>query len=319
MRYLLAIFLCMPYLSFTQIEMDTVYVGPTRNYQNLSEALEYWKVNTHIFVDEGVYTEDQEVEIWKSNNLIIEGLGHVELHCSALHKNVMWIISSDNIVIRNLHLKHFKPGNVRYQNCTGRVIALDNADQILIEDCDINGCGLIGVHDNLGNGKVHLKNNYIHFNSLAPFGDIDGNTWMHEVDDHPVFTFENNRVENNGPDRVLEGDTLTYYDLDSTTRAEIDRWDEEWHSNGMGTCVPILEIEMNCKDCESVALDVLLYVGEDGEVTKVEVLRDYIRCGDEERHKEIRACLIEALNNSGFGEELSNRIFRFRAGWTLKC
>ena len=189
-------------------EKAIVYVGKTRKYKNLSEALDaYPKGGVYIKMDSGIYEKDNEVWV-RGNDLVIEGVGHVELHCRELYANVMWI-TGRNITVRNLHMKHHNPGNPEDQNCSGRVIGLDNASDILIEDCDINGCGLVGVHDNLGNERVTLRNNYIHYNSLAPFGDIDGNIWMEEVEDHPVFIFDGNRVENNGPGRVPETEGKT--------------------------------------------------------------------------------------------------------------
>ena len=57
---------------------------------------------------------------------------------------------------------------------------------------------------NLGNSNILIKKCYIHNNSLGAYTDIDGGVWQEATDDHPVFKFEKNRMENNGPDRVPE-------------------------------------------------------------------------------------------------------------------
>jgi hypothetical protein len=86
----------------------------------------------------------------------------------------------------------------------GRVIMFDNAHYCIIDGCDLNGCGLAGLHDNLGNSDILVRNCYIHNNSLGAYTDIDGNVWQDAIDHHPVFKFENNKISNNGPDRVPE-------------------------------------------------------------------------------------------------------------------
>lgn len=85
---------------------------------------------------------------------------------------------------------------------------LDNAENVTIEQCDLNGCGLAGLHDNMGNSNIFIKKCYIHNNSLGAYTNINGDVWQHEIEDHECFRFENNRIENNGPDRVAEPTTI---------------------------------------------------------------------------------------------------------------
>jgi hypothetical protein len=180
----------------------TVHIGPSHEYRFLSQYLMTEPSDVHILIDAGDYYS--ETEIWVSGeNIIVEGVGEVNLYCQTLYNNVMWV-SGNNIVIKNLHMKHFMPGNPENQNCSGRVLAFDNASNVTVDNCDLNGCGLAGLHDNLGNSNILVRNCYIHYNSLGAFTDIDGNVWLDAVDNHPVFKFENNRIENNGPDRISE-------------------------------------------------------------------------------------------------------------------
>jgi hypothetical protein len=43
----------------------------------------------------------------------------------------MWV-SGNNIVVDNLHMLHLMPGETEGQNCSGRVIGFDNADNVTI-------------------------------------------------------------------------------------------------------------------------------------------------------------------------------------------
>ena len=117
-------------------------------------------------------------------------------------------------------MKHFAPGRLEGQNCSGRVIGFDNAHNIIIEGCDLNGCGLAGLHDNLGNSNILIKNNYIHNNSLGAYTNIEGDVWLEAIDDHPVFRFENNRIENNGPSRTLESDRIDDFIIECSKQIE---------------------------------------------------------------------------------------------------
>lgn len=198
----------------SQTDSDTyekVYIGQNRNIKSLEEffidAYDKDYSNLYIFIDEGNYFQEDEITV-RGENIIIEGKGKVNFFCKKLISNVLWV-SGNNIRISNIRMMHLNPGNPDSQNCTGRVIAFDGASNIIIENCDLNGCGFAGLHDNLGNENILVRNNYIHNNSLGAYTDIDGGVWQEEVDDHPVFKFENNRIENNGPDRVIE-----HYEID---------------------------------------------------------------------------------------------------------
>lgn len=191
-------------------QIDTIHIGATRSLKSLDDYFTktYDKANLYILIDEGTYYSNGT---WISGkNITLEGQGVVNLYCTELGENVMWVMG-ENITVRNIRMKHFAPGTGYNQNCSGRVIAFDHATHALIENCDLNGCGLAGLHDNIGNADILIKNNYIHNNSLGAYTDINGGVWLEEVDDHPVFKFENNRMTNNGEDRVMEFDSIDDY------------------------------------------------------------------------------------------------------------
>jgi hypothetical protein len=212
---------------------DTIHVGSGQSFESLEEyfATDGQKAADYIIVHEGTYYSNQ---LWvEGENIVIEGQGKVNLYCKTLYENVMWITGT-NIHVKNIHMKHFVPGNLEGQNCSGRVIGFDGAHDITIEKCDLNGCGLAGLHDNLGNSNILIKNNYIHNNSIGAYTNIDGGVWMEEIDDHPVFHFEKNRMQNNGPDRLPENDSPRDYivscpvEYESELINEIENLREQW-------------------------------------------------------------------------------------------
>lgn len=206
---IIGLILCMISLPlFSQaLEFDikeVVYIGVDRAFKSPADYFSEERYNVHIIIDEGTYFSGSD--LWVSGeNIIIEGEGEVNIFATELYSNVMWVMA-DNVHLKNLRMKHSKPGEPYDQNCSGRVLAFDNANNITVENCDLNGCGLAGLHDNLGNSNILVKDCYIHNNSEGAYTDIDGGVWQAAIDDHPVFTFENNRIENNGPDRIPEED-----------------------------------------------------------------------------------------------------------------
>ncbi|HOZ30950.1 MAG TPA: hypothetical protein PLL66_08535, partial [Bacteroidales bacterium] len=184
--------------------LQTVIIGPEREYKSMSDYFSQNPSvsNVYVLVEPGTYYSDSEIWI-SGNNIVVEGIGEVNHYCNTLYTSVMCLVG-ENILIKNLHLQHTQPGDPEHQNCSGRVIMFDNASDCIIDGCDLNGCGLAGLHDNLGNKNILIKNCYIHNNSLGAYTDIDGNVWQEAIDDHPVFQFENNTIKNNGYNRVPE-------------------------------------------------------------------------------------------------------------------
>jgi len=198
------------YPHFKNCEMDTVYIGPNREIKDPATYFSEERFNVFVYIDSAEYITS--AGIWISGeNIIVKGADGVSILCDKLYENVMWV-TADNVVIDNLHMMHLMRGTLEGQNCSGRVMAFDGADNVTVVNCDLNGCGLAGLHDNLGNGTIYIENNYIHNNSLGAYTDIDGGIWQEEVNDHPVFKFKANLILNNGFERVLEEEIYDYED-----------------------------------------------------------------------------------------------------------
>lgn len=300
-------------------ELETIHVGPSQMVKTVSQVFQTERNNIHVIIDEGVYVNEEELYV-SGYNIIIEGNGLVELQCKKLYNNVMWV-SGKGIIIRNLHLTHFKPGTIEHQNCSGRVIGLEGASEVLIENCDINGCGLVGVHDNLNNSRVHIKNNYIHYNSLAPFGNIDGDLWMEEIVDHAVFSFENNRIENNGPGRIAEyQDTLDFSNFSEEQALEIGKITNVWNDSFRHQIYEDHDVKHNCSDCESTSLLLELSINSEGRIEKVAVLKNRIFCLNEKGKEALKIDMVNSIQAEwNFSKLFAFKIVQVRVGLILKC
>lgn len=176
------------------LKRNTIEIfGSGARFKTLHEAVQQAKDGDSIIVYPGVYKSSEEVWLDK-NHVKIVGVGKPQILCDDMTKNVIWVLSQD-VLIKNLKLSHIKPSF--YANCVGNVIALDNARNVLIEDCDINGCGRIGVYM-FSAYNITLKNNWIHENSFCAVQLDDVNLFGETSDYKDQIIFIGNRIENNG-------------------------------------------------------------------------------------------------------------------------
>lgn len=195
------------YDHFKWVQLDTVRIGADREITSIADYFSEKRANVMVLIDSGKYVYDHEIWI-TGENVILKGVGNVSIYCDELYKNVLWV-EGNNIVIDNLHVMHLMRGESEGQNCSGRVLAFDMADSVTVVNCDLNGCGLAGLHDNLGNGTIWVEHNYIHNNSLGAYTDMDGNVWLDPIPNHSVFKFKNNVMTNNGFERIYEKQNYT--------------------------------------------------------------------------------------------------------------
>lgn len=176
------------------LKRQTIEIFETgARYSTFKEAIDNCKEGDSIIVYPGKYIYSEEINL-SADYVSIIGVGKPQILCTSKEQNVLWVLSG-HIVIKNLKLSHIKPEYWSY--CTGNVLALDWADDILIENCDLNGCGRIGVYM-FSATNVVLKKNWIHDNSLSAV-QIDGEDLFSATEEYPgIVKFEGNKIEKNG-------------------------------------------------------------------------------------------------------------------------
>ncbi|MEZ4686386.1 MAG: right-handed parallel beta-helix repeat-containing protein [Bacteroidia bacterium] len=100
------------------------------------------------------------VRISNQNNLTLDGAGSTFI-MKAYAADVVFIESSSNITLKNFKATHIEPeGPI---GCTGSVIQVYGNENVTIENCQLNGSGIIGVvaYDtkNLKISGNHIYNN----------------------------------------------------------------------------------------------------------------------------------------------------------------
>lgn len=167
--------------------------------ESLISALSNLTSNSKLMIPEGTYMVATRLEISELENVVIEGKGNVDIQLTDANDAVFMIYGSKNVTVRNLHLKHYVPDE--NQVCTGGVLNLANTDNVTVEQCDLNGCGVVGI-SGWGNTGLKIRNNYIHDNSTAgislvsPTGEdlqiVNGEMPLEGIE------LEGNRIEQNG-------------------------------------------------------------------------------------------------------------------------
>lgn len=138
-----------------ETEQTVVYAGTA---EELKEAL---KSNVKIVLEGKDYLITDEYgpsTLWITGleNVTIQGTEGTRIMTEASWDQVISISNCKNIVLDNITFGHDIPTG---KSCTGGVIE-GNYSDITIMNCDIFGCGLVGI--SVGNGTFDIQNSIIH-------------------------------------------------------------------------------------------------------------------------------------------------------------
>ncbi|MFH0865118.1 MAG: right-handed parallel beta-helix repeat-containing protein [Bacteroidota bacterium] len=170
--------------------------GSKQKFSSIQQAVDSAKNGSTLIINPGKYEISEQLWIVK-DSFTVKGKGKVEILCTDMKWNVIWI-GGNHITIKKIYARHIKPEF--YAECMGSVIYVDMGENTHIENCDLNGCGRVGV--NISGGlNIILKNNYIHDNTECAVR-ILGNNYYSATDEFPdVVRFINNIFNNNGEGR----------------------------------------------------------------------------------------------------------------------
>ncbi|MCP4443235.1 MAG: right-handed parallel beta-helix repeat-containing protein [Aureispira sp.] len=150
------------------------------------EALSNIASNSYIKLKAKTYELEEHILIDNKENITIDGNG-ATLIMQSLSDDVVLITDSKNITLKNFKATHIEPQGPT--GCTGNVLHIEGGADILVESCELNGSGIVGIAAYKTENLKVLKN-HIHKNSeygiiyQGPSIEIIGNT------------FENNSLGN---------------------------------------------------------------------------------------------------------------------------
>ncbi len=124
-------------------DSSAIRVGKNRTYKDLQSAVNDAPDGGTIILDAGKYSTEGTIELKGKFNLTIKGEGKVEVITTSQWNDVITISESENIQLENLTLRHDIPVN---DYCSGMVINMYNVKDIKVINCDVNGCGWLGLY-----------------------------------------------------------------------------------------------------------------------------------------------------------------------------
>ena len=81
----------------------------------------------------------------------------------------------------------------------------------------------------------------------------------------------------------------------SAQKAEWDKFLEYWNGNGNGTCMPIMEAQIDTGKCTQFDFIADVTIGNNGKITKVKVIESKVLCENKIIQKDLLDCFTSAL------------------------
>ncbi|MFA5528695.1 MAG: right-handed parallel beta-helix repeat-containing protein, partial [Peptostreptococcales bacterium] len=151
-------------------EGDMIRIHPG---ENLQEKMDAAKDGGMIVISSGKYIIDKPLVIEGRKDITIVSDKDVWILGSRVDFQIFKLINSDNITLKNIRACHRidpETGNTMIENKReGSVIDIENCNQVTLENCELEGCGVYGVYA-VNTDKLHILGCYIHHNSWSALG-----------------------------------------------------------------------------------------------------------------------------------------------------
>ncbi len=110
----------------------------------LQDIIDKAKDATTVKVPLGRYTSERSVVVKGRTELDIVCEPGTEILVSDVNADVLRIVDSRKITLRGAHLRHVQPR--KQYACHGSVLHTTDSSGIWVIDCDLNGCGAVGLY-----------------------------------------------------------------------------------------------------------------------------------------------------------------------------
>jgi parallel beta-helix repeat protein len=156
--------------------------------KNLAASLNALASGSQVKLAPGEYFLDEVILLSGKENIIIDGNGAL-LVMNSLESDVIHLTGCSNIQLLNFKATHIEPSGPT--GCTGNVIYVDDSSDILIQNCDLNGSGIVGIAA-YNTDNLLVEDSHIHENSEYAI-----------IYQGPSLYMTGNIIEKNGNDNVI--------------------------------------------------------------------------------------------------------------------
>lgn len=159
-------------------------VGPT---DDLNKIISEAEPGATIQLEKKVYAISERLHISNKKQLTIDGKG-AQIILNDPNSDVMFIDNCEGLVLKNFMAKHTDPeGPV---GCTGNVVHIMDSKNVLLDHCELNGSGIVGIA--AYSTELNVKNCHFHHNSEYAIIYMG-----------PSIALAENRFDNNGHDNAI--------------------------------------------------------------------------------------------------------------------
>ena len=161
---------------------------------NIQAALDSLEDDGQLILSEGVYLIDSPIQLNARKQLLIKGQGRVSIIGSRVDFPIFYLENCCDIIFQNLHAVHDinnVTGNEQFEKPNGSVIYLKYCENMVFNDCELEGCGVYGIYA-IDTNVIDVIGCYLHHNSWRAFGIVNQKT-------KTILTIKSSNIsQNNG-------------------------------------------------------------------------------------------------------------------------
>lgn len=139
---------------------------PPRKSLDIQGLINKAQDNSTVTIPFGEYRLAKGLKIKNKKNLTLTCRPGTRILVEDTDTNVLSIHESDGVQIENLYLRHLKP--LEEHECHGVVVRVKDSTDTKIVNCELNGCGAIGVVGYDSNALL-IRNCFVHHNTFNAF------------------------------------------------------------------------------------------------------------------------------------------------------
>lgn len=138
----------------------TINVKNGDSYEQINKIIEMAESYDVILFEDGIYVVDYTFWINNKKNLTIKAENKASIECR-MYASVFYVENCSNLTIENFHLYHTEDAEAACADA--HVLSIYDSKNITVKNCELNGCGEIGVYS-YNSDDIKITNCYIHSN-----------------------------------------------------------------------------------------------------------------------------------------------------------
>jgi len=119
-----------------------------------------------VRIPRGRYVLKKGILVKARNNLTIRCEKGAQIFVDDVNEDIISFDECRNVRLETAYLRHLKP--LREYACHGDVVAVSGSEKAAIVNCELNGCGAIGL-DARNSKELTVRNCYVHHNTFNAF------------------------------------------------------------------------------------------------------------------------------------------------------